>query len=130
MKKRKDETVCKLLFEFREEGSLEIETVEGEFSIARGITIAQALNIARLFTRKYDEVRLYDNEYEAYISMRNGVSVPAIDTYYPEEYTDVAKKFGLYVKAEEDEDQTDLDKEKWDNYWGNYSQCGVHINTN
>ena len=28
---------------------------------------------------------------------------------------------------EDDHDYTDLDKEKWDNYWGDYNQCGIHI---
>lgn len=101
--------------------------VYGEVSIlVHDITIEQAMNIAKLYTRKYDTVRLYDDEYEAFIIFKKGSAHPMVDTYYPEDYNDVSKKFGLYNDAE-DVDQDDLESEKWSNYWGDYNQCGIRI---
>lgn len=119
-----DKNICKLCMTV--ENALEIEEDGEMFSVARNVTIEQALNIARVFTSKYDEVRLFDDEYEAFISFVNKIDKPTVHTYYVEDEEDVAKKFGLYEESE-DFDQTDLDKEKWDNYYGDYNQCGLRI---
>ena len=101
--------------------------VEGEASVlVRGITATQALNIAKKFTSKYDKVTLSDDYYEAFIELKKGSNNPLVNTYYPEDYNDVAKKFGLYDESE-DVDQEDLENEKWNNYWSDYNQCGVRI---
>ena len=101
--------------------------VDGEMStLVHNVTIEQAMSIAKMYTRKYDTVRLCDDEYEAFITFRKGYTYPLVDTYYPEDYKDVAKKFGLYDESE-DVDQEDLENEKWNNYWSDYNQCGVRI---
>lgn len=120
-------TICKLFYGLNSEMGLEIERERCElFSLVQGITVEQAMSIAKIFTKKYDEVRLYDNENEAYIAFENRTDEPIVNTYYPEAYNEVAKKYGLYEESI-DYDQTDLDKEKWDNYWGDFNQCGVRI---
>lgn len=118
--------ILSLFYGYSGENMVEAEDVNGDFyPLAHNITIQQVMNVAKMFTRKYDTVRLYDSEYEAFIAFGKG-SKPFVDTYYPEDYTDVAKKYGLYVQSD-DIDQTDLDKEKWDNYWNDYNQCGIRV---
>ena len=35
--------------------------------------------------------------------------------------------WGWDMGVEEEDEHVDLEKEKWDNYWGDYNQCGIHI---
>lgn len=120
-------TICKLYYsEIKGRKFLEIEENNEMFMVANNITVEQALSLSKVFTRKYKEVWLYDGDYEAYISIKNSTDKPIVNTYYPEDYNEVAKKYGLYIESD-DFDQTDLDKEKWDNYWGDFNQCGVRI---
>lgn len=102
-------------------------TIEGEFStLVRNVTIEQALNIAKLYTRKYDTVRLCDDEYEAFLVFKKGSKHTIIDTYYPEDCMDIKKKYGMYNESD-DVEQDDLESEKWNNYWSDYNQCGIRI---
>ena len=101
--------------------------VDGEAStLVRGVTATQALNIAKKFTSKYDKVTLADDYYEAFIELKKGSDNPLVNTYYPEDYVDMEKKYGLYEESDEAE-QVDLENEKWNNYWGDYNQCGIRI---
>ena len=84
------------------------------------------MNVAKTFTRKYKEVRLFDSEEEAYLSFRNRTDKPLINVLIDEAYDDIAEKYGLVEKKKRYND-TDLNKEKWDNYWNDYNQCGVRI---
>lgn len=118
--------ICELYFEVDCAGILEIEENNDFCLVAHNITVEQAMSIAKMFTKRYDEVRLYDGEMPAYIAFKNRTDKPIVNTNYPEDYNDVAKKFGLYDESL-DFDQTDLDKEKWDNYWSDYNQCGVRV---
>lgn len=34
---------------------------------------------------------------------------------------------GMMGVEEDEYDHTDLEKEKWDNYWSDYNQCGIHV---
>lgn len=125
-----EKTVCKLFYNMEDERELLIEEDNERFYVAREITAEQALNIAKVFTRKYDEVRVYDDDYQAYVSVRSRTEVPVIWAYYPVDTVDVAIKYGLYTKEDQERDEmdhTDLDAEKWANYWGDYNQCGVKI---
>ena len=106
--------------------TVEVE-VDGEIStMAHGVTAIQALNIAKKFTSKYDKVNLCDDEYEAFISFKKGSQHAIVNTYYPEDYNDVKKKYGMYEESDEAE-QVDLESEKWNNYWNDYNQCGIRI---
>lgn len=120
---------CILYYE-NDTQDLFIEGHDGQlFLAANGITGIQAINLARVFTRKYDSVKIFDGEEEAYIKVKNKIDPPIVNTMFDEARDDVEKTYGLYVEKEY-EDQTDLDKEKWDNYWGDYNQCGVHVSWN
>ena len=107
--------------------TIEVDVYGETSTLVRDITIEQAMNIAKMYTRKYDTVNLCDDEYEAFIAFEKGFKHPMVNTYYPEDYNDVAKKFGLYDESE-DVDHEDLENEKWNNYWGDYNQCGIRIN--
>ena len=104
-----------------------LERIDTPF--ASDVNVSQVLNIAKILTRKYDEIRIFDSEEEAYISVKNRTDKPTVNVLYDEAYKDIAEKYGLAEKTEKEEyyDETDLDKEKWDNYWNDYNQCGVRI---
>lgn len=131
MRKNKIDKGCVLLYGYEGDGTLSIER-DKEYNyqtLGKGLTLEQAVNLARLFTSKYKKVRLFDDEYEAYLTFRNRTDKPVISSYYPEAEVDVAKKYGLYDESydRDERDYTDLDKEKWDNYYGDFNQCGIHI---
>ena len=104
-----------------------LERIDTPF--ASDVNVSQVLNIAKILTRKYDEIRIFDSEEEAYISVKNRTDKPTVNVLYDEAYKDIAEKYGLAEKTEKEEyyDETDLDKEKWDNYWNDYNQCGVRL---
>lgn len=115
-----------LFYEMRESNTVDVEVNDTLSPLAHDVTVEQVLNIAKLFTRKYDTVKLYDGEYEAYLTFTKGEDTPTVETHYPEDRTDVEKKYGLYVESDDDE-YVDLEKEKWDNYWSDYNQCGIRV---
>ena len=104
-----------------------LERIDTPF--ASDVNVSQVLNKAKILTRKYYEIRIFDSEEEAYISVKNRTDKPTVNVLYDEAYKDIAEKYGLAEKTEKEEyyDETDLDKEKWDNYWNDYNQCGVRI---
>ena len=121
-----NKTVYDLYYD-SEENTLERIEENCEYTLLiNDVNVNQVLNIAKTLTRKYDEVRVYDSEEDAYLSFRNRTDKPLINVFIDEAYDDIAEKYGLAEKKN-DYDETDLDKEKWDNYWNDYNQCGVRI---
>lgn len=120
-----DKTIelCELLYDFGE--LLVLDSVKDK-KVITGITPAQAIQIARIYTRKYKEVSLFDGEYGYTMTFTDKEGEPELLGGYTEEETHFLIKFGFMSERDED-DRVDLDKEKWDNYWGDFNQCGIHI---
>ena len=113
-----------LFYGFNIENNLENEH---EGVIAQNITPKQALNMAKIFANEYGEVKLYDGEFEAFLTVKKDENSPKVYACYDEEYEEVQLKYGLIEKIQKQEAYTNLKDEKWDNYWSDYSQCGVRI---
>lgn len=108
-------------------GDLVILEAASEFSVARGVTREQARNIAGVFAKYYREVSLHDAHYQTYLQYKDHAKEPVINVYFESERDDIMRLYGFPVEEKPYEDQTDLDAEKWANYWGDYNQCGIHI---
>ena len=121
-----NKTIYNLYYDSKENTLDRIEKNREYTLLINDVNVNQVLNIAKTLTRKYDEVRVYDSEEEAYISVRNRTDKPTVNVFYDEVYDDIAEKYGLAEKKNH-HDETDLDNEKWDNYYNDYNQCGVRI---
>lgn len=125
MKKDKLNQTCYLLY--TEKGNLEISRNErfGNYESAlKTVTPNQVLNVGKIFAKKYKNIEICDEHMECIITIGND-GVIDVSTLYNEDLSDIMNKYNICNST--NDDYVDLEKEKWDNYWGDYSQCGVRI---
>lgn len=111
---------------YQNNGDLLMFGEKGETTIARNVIAPQALRIAKILARKYEEVKLFDETYEAFFLCEFNKE-PNLNTYWDEDFEMVQLKYGIIKEIPKKEEYTNLRDEKWNNYWGNYDQCGIHI---
>lgn len=100
-----------------------------------GFTRKQVLEYMKLLLKKYDTVVVYD------MYCLGTVTLHASDEskyhYEDLEYGDINLILSAYGEEVIDdqppvpsEQEIDLEKEKWDNYYGDFNQCGIRIDYN